>query len=441
MARPVIATKLFVPKLRPALVTRPRLRELLGRGAESRLTLVSAPAGFGKTTLLAEWLKETAGQDHCVAWLSLDRQDSDPASFWTYVVTALQRALPGEGQTALPGEGQRALPGEGSSVLELIGSSPLPTEHLLTTLLNEVAAAPGEVWLVLDDYHLVDSHEVSDGVAFFLEHLPPDLHVVLSTRADPELPLSRWRARGELVEVRAADLRFTSDEVAAYLNEVAGLDLARQDVAALEERTEGWVAALQLAALSIQGRDDASSFIARFAGDDRYIVDYLVEEVLRHQPDPVRGFLLQSAVLDRLTGPLCDAVIGHGEGSGSDILIALERANLFIVPLDDRRQWYRYHHLFGDVLRARLMAEQPDLVPGLHERASQWYASHDLAEEAVGHSLAARDFDRAAYLMELAVPAEGTARRCRPAQPGAQRLLRGDTHGLWRPRRGRASTR
>jgi LuxR family maltose regulon positive regulatory protein len=387
MARPVIATKLYVPKLRPGLVTRPRLRERLRRGAESRLTLVSAPAGFGKTTLLAEWMDETAGEDHSVAWLSLDPADNDPASFWTYVVTALRTAVPGVG----------------SSALELIASSPLPTELVLTTVLNELAAAPKGVWLVLDDYHVVDSHDIRDGVAFFLEHLPPHVHVVLSTRADPDLPLSRWRVRGELAEVRAAELRFTFEEAAAYLNEVAGLDLASEDVAALEERTEGWIAALQLAALSIQGREDVSSFIARFAGDDRYIVDYLVEEVLRHQPDPVRGFLLQSAVLDRLAGPLCDAVTGRDDGS--DMLMALERANLFIVPLDDRREWYRYHHLFADVLRARMLAEQPDLVPLLHQRASQWYERHDLAEEAVRHALAARDFDRAAYLMELAVPA------------------------------------
>ncbi len=347
--------------------------------------LVSAPAGFGKTTLLAEWLDEMAGDDRSVAWLSLDPEDSEPAWFWTCVVTALRTAVPGAG----------------SSVLELLASSASPTEHLLITLLNELAAAPGEVWLVLDDYHLVDSRDVSDGVAFFLEHLPPHVHVILSTRADPDLPLSRWRVRGELAEVRAADLRFTSDEAAAYLNGVAGLDLASADVAALEERTEGWIAALQLAALSIQGREDVSSFIARFAGDDRYIVDYLVEEVLRHQPDSVRGFLLQSAVLERLTGPLCDAVTGRDDGS--DMLVALERANLFIVPLDDRRQWYRYHHLFADVLRARMLAEEPDLVPLVHQRASQWCERHDLVDEAVRHALAAPDFDRAAYLMELAV--------------------------------------
>jgi LuxR family maltose regulon positive regulatory protein len=348
---------------------------------------VSAPAGFGKTTLLAEWLDETAGEDHSVAWLSLDPEDSELASFWTCVVTALQTAVPG----VYP------------SALELIASSPLPTELVLTTLLNELAPAPGEVWLVLDDYHLVDSHEVNDSLVFFLEHLPPQVHVVLSTRADPDLPLSRWRVRGDLAEVRAEDLRFTPGEAAAYLNEAARLGLSSDDVAALEDRTEGWIAALQLAALSIQGREDASSFIARFAGDDRYIVDYLAEEVLQHQPDPVRSFLLHSAILDRLTGPLCDAVTGRDDGS--DMLTALERANLFIVPLDDRREWYRYHHLFGDVLRTRMLAEQPELVPLLHQRASRWYEAHDSAEEAVRHALAARDIDRAAYLMELAVPA------------------------------------
>jgi LuxR family maltose regulon positive regulatory protein len=348
---------------------------------------VSAPAGFGKTTLLAGWLGETPGDDRSVAWLSLDPTDNDPASFWTYVVTALQTAVPGVG----------------SSALELIASSPLPTEQVLTTVLNELAAAPGDIWLVLDDYHVVDSHDVRDGMAFLLEHLPPHVHVVISTRADPDLPLSRLRGRGELVEIRAAELRFTGDEAAAYLNEIAGLDLAVEDVAALEERTEGWIAALQLAALSIQGRDDVGGFIARFAGNDRYIVDYLVEEVLQQQPDPVRGFLLHSAVLDRLTGPLCDAVTGRDDSS--HMLTTLQRANLFLVALDDQREWYRYHHLFADVLRARLLAEQPDLVPLLHQRASRWYEAHDSAEEAVRHALAARDFDRAAYLMELAVPA------------------------------------
>jgi LuxR family maltose regulon positive regulatory protein len=388
-----MATKLYVPKLRRGLVSRPKLLERLARGAEARLTLVSAPAGFGKTTLLSEWLGGTVGDDRSVAWLSLDRSDNDAGSFWTYVVTAFQTAVPGLG----------------SSVLELIASSPLPTELVLTTLVNELAAAPGEVWLVLDDYHLVDSSDVGEGLTFLLQHLPPHVHVVVSTRADPDLPLSRWRARGELTEIRAADLRFTPDEATAYLTEATGLHLTGPDVEVLEERTEGWIAALQLAALSIQGRDDVSSFIARFAGNDRYIVDYLVEEVLAHQPGAVREFLLHSAVLDRLAGPLCEAVTGGDEGSR--MLLTLERANLFLVALDDRREWYRYHHLFADVLRARLLAEQPDLVPVLHQRASRWFEEHDSAEEAVRHALAALDYDRAAYLMELALPAVRRHRR------------------------------
>ena len=348
---------------------------------------MSAPAGFGKTTLLAEWLGTTPDHDHPVAWLSLDPADNEPTSFWTYVVTALHTAVPSVGL----------------SELELLASSPLSIDLVLTTLLNELAGAPSGVWLVLDDYHLVENHDVRDGMTFLLEHLPPPVHVVLSTRADPDLPLARWRVRGELVEIRAADLRFTSDEAAVYLNEATGLHLGAEDVAVLEERTEGWIAALQLAALSMQGREDVSGFIAQFAGNDRYIVDYLVEEVLAQQPDPVREFLLHSAVLDRLTGPLCDAVTGRNDGS--HMLTTLERANLFLVALDDRREWYRYHHLFADVLRARLLSEQPEQVPQLHQRASQWYERHDLAEEAVTHALAARDFDHAAYLMELAATA------------------------------------
>ena len=386
MARPLMTTKLFAPRLRRGLVSRPRLLALMRRGAETRLTLVSAPAGFGKTTLLGEWLGELPDDGPCLAWLSLDPADHDPASFWTSVVSALRTAHPHVG----------------SGLVELINSTPLPTELVLTTLVNELAAVPTEVCLVLDDYHLVDSSEVDQGLALLLDHLPPQVHVVVSTRVDPGLPLARWRVRGQLVEIRAADLRFTSDETVAYLTEASGLHLAAADVEVLGERTEGWIAALQLAALSIRGRDDASSFIARFAGNDRYVVDYLVEEVLAHLPDAVRDFLLQSAVLDRLSGPLCDAVTELS--SGSHTLEALERANLFLVPLDDRREWYRYHHLFADVLRARLLAEQPDQVPLLHQRASQWYEDHGLTEEAVVHALAGQDFARAAHLMELAVP-------------------------------------
>ena len=412
MTAPVIATKLYAPRLRPGSVARPRLRERLRRSAGSRLTLVSAPAGFGKTTLRAEWLNESAqheGTQHesapdegaphprRTAWLSLDPSDSDPRSFWTYVVAALRSAVPDLG----------------SAALHLVESSPspapLPTELVLTALVNELTAVPGELWLVLDDYHLADSREVGEGMTFLLEHLPSQVHVVLGTRADPDLPLSRWRGRGELTEVRAVDLRFTDDEVAAYLTEVAGLSLAPHQVSVLEQRTEGWVAALQLAALSLQGREDVAGFVATFAGDDRYIVDYLVDEVLRHQSPEVREFLLQTAVLDRMTGPLCDAVTGRSDGV--DLLLGLERANLFVVPLDDRRQWYRYHHLFADVLRARLLAEQPQQVAGLHRRAGEWFEQNDLVDEAVAHALAGSDVVRAVRLMELAVPAIRRDRR------------------------------
>jgi LuxR family maltose regulon positive regulatory protein len=382
----LLATKLFVPRLRKGLVTRPRLVERLERGAEARLILVSAPAGFGKSTILATWLNQGSAT-RCVAWLSLDAADSEPAAFWTYVVTALQGAVPGTDTGAL---------------LELISAVPLPTEELLTTLVNELTAVPEDVWLVLDDYHLVGDPQVGRGVAFLLEHLPPNVHVVLSTRSDPDLPLAGWRARRELVEVRAKDLRFTSTETAAYLTGAIGHELTAGDVEVLEERTEGWIAALQLAALSLQGRADVSGFISRFAGDDRYIVDYLIEEVLTHQTDAVRQFLLQSAVLDRLTGPLCDAVTGREDGN--EVLLALERANLFLVALDDQREWFRYHHLFADVLRARMLSEHPDQVPLLHQRASQWYEGHDVAEEAIRHALAGRDFDRAAHLIEQAMP-------------------------------------
>ena len=389
MARPLIATKLFIPKVRPQCVTRSRLVERLRRGAQSRLTLVSAPAGFGKTTLLAEWLGGLQGEECSVAWVSLDAADGDPATFWAYVLSSLQSAVPDIGSSA--------------PASEFIASPGVSTESMLTTVLNDLTLASVDVWLVLDDYHLVDNIEVATGMVFLLEHLPPQVHVMISTRADPSLPLARWRARGELVEVRAADLRFTSEEAGTYLNETAGLGLSAAAVSVLEQRTEGWIAALQLAALSLQGRQDVAGFIAGFAGNDRYIVDYLVEEVLELQPEPVRTFLLHSAVLDRLSGPLCDAVTGRDDGSG--MLAALERSNLFVVPLDDRREWYRYHHLFADVLRARLLSQQPDVVPLMHQRASAWFEHNDFLEEAVRHSLAARDFGRAAYLMELNVPA------------------------------------
>ena len=292
--------------------------------------------------------------------------------------------------------------GEGALAL-LQAPQPPPIETVLTVLLNDLGAVAGDIVLVLDDYDVIDASDVQDGMAFLLDHLPPGLHVVIASRADPALPLARWRARGELAEIRAAELRFTPDEAAAYLNEMMGLQLTARDVAALEARTEGWIAALQLAALSMQGRDDIAGFIAGFAGDDRYVVDYLVEEVLQRQPDRVQAFLLQTSILGRLSGPLCDAVTG--QGGGKAMLEALDRGNLFLVPLDDRRRWYRYHHLFADVLQARLLDEQADQVPGLHRRASEWYQQNGEPSAAIGHALAAEDFGRAADLVELAIPA------------------------------------
>ncbi|HEY5848815.1 MAG TPA: LuxR C-terminal-related transcriptional regulator [Microlunatus sp.] len=386
MTSQLVETKLYLPRLRRSLVARPRLSGRLDRGSEAKLTLISAPAGFGKTTLLTAWLAAADTQDRSVAWLSLDQSDRQPATFWTYVITALQTAVPGVGAGVLP----------------LLQSARPPIETVLAAVLNELSVVPNDVDLVLDDYHLVDGPDVRAGMTFLLEHLPPQVHLVISSRADPALPLARLRARGELVEVRAADLRFTPDEVAAYLNDVIGLDLAARDIAALEGRTEGWIAALQLAALSMQGRKDVDDFIAGFAGDDRYIVDYLVEEVLQRQTEQIRTFLLRTCLLDRLSGPLCDAMTG--EPGGRATLEALDRANLFLVPLDDNRHWYRYHHLFADMLRAHLLDERPDEVADLHRRASHWYNENGQPSPAVRHALAAGDVERAADLVELASP-------------------------------------
>src|SRR3954465_12095330 len=381
MAGPPLETKFHVPRRGRGLVPRPRLIEGLARRAESALTLVSAPAGFGKTTLLtewvAEWLSGAPAGERCAAWLSLDPRDNDPALFWRYLVTALDAAVPGVG----------------SNSLEQLQSSQPPTEAVLATLLNDLNAVENDVVLVLDDFHVIEAPEVQDGMHFLMDHLPPRIHLVLAARADPALALARLRGRGELVEVRAADLRFTPDEAAGYLNGVMGLALTPRDVSALEGRTEGWIAALQLAALSMQGRDDVAGFIAGFAGNDRYIVDYLAEEVLQRQPERVRSFLLQTSILGRLSGPLCDAVTG--QAGGKAMLEGLDRSNLFVVPLDDRRRWYRYQHLFADVLRVRLLDEQPELSDELHRRASAWYEAAGDRPEAIAHAMAGHDIDRA----------------------------------------------
>ncbi|MEO8511226.1 MAG: LuxR C-terminal-related transcriptional regulator [Chloroflexota bacterium] len=387
MARPIVDTKFYASRPRGSLVSRSRLEERLERGAGGRLTLIAAPAGFGKTTLLAEWMAASAEAGRAtMAFVSLEQADNDVTSFWTSVAASVHRAVPSAGSA--------------STMLQDAQSPPI--ESVLAALVNDLGRVEDDVTLVLDDYHVVDAADVQQQMADLIEHLPPHAHVVIATRADPAFPLARLRARGELVEIRAADMRFTADETATYLNEVAGLDLAASDVATLEARTEGWIAALQLAALSIQGRDDAARFIAGFAGDDRLVVDYLVEEVLQRQTDDVRAFLLDTSILDRLTGPLCDAVTGHSGGRGT--LEALDRANLFVVPLDANRRWYRYHHLFADVLRARLLDERPEAITELHRRASEWFERNGERDRAIRHALAGENSERAAHLIELALP-------------------------------------
>ena len=387
----IIATKLYVPPSRPEIVLRPRLTERLDTHLHHKLTLISAPAGFGKTTLLSEWIASSRRQ---VAWLSLDEEESDLARFLTYLIAALQTISGNMGALVLPA---------------LRSPQPLPVEAILVDLINDIAAIPDDFILVLDDYHLVDNPAVDRALAFLLEHLPPQMHLAIITREDPNLPLARLRARDQLTELRVADLRFSPSEAAEFLNQVMGLSLSADQMAALDSRTEGWIAGLQLAALSMKGNRDVGGFIQVFAGDHRYIVDYLVAEVLNSRPDAIRHFLLQTSILDRLNGPLCDAVTGQPGGKAQ--LETLQRGNFFLIPLDDRRHWYRYHHLFADVLRAHLTAEHPEQLPILHRRASKWYEEAGSVPEAIRHALAAEDFEHAAHLIERSIPAMGQGRQ------------------------------
>ncbi len=379
---PLLKTKLYIPKWRAGLVSRPRLIERMHQASARKLTLVSAPAGFGKTTLLAEWLAANSANEQAAGWVSLDQSDNDPAFFWAYFITALQKVRSEVGERAL------AL---------LQSPQPPPIESILTTLINEINTVEHRFVLILDDYHVIDAQSIHSAIAFLLDHLPPQMHLIIASRSDPPLPLARLRVRGESIELRAADLRFTAEEAAAFLNEMMKLNLSSAEVTALESRTEGWIAGLQLAALSLQAHDDVAGFITAFTGNDRYIVDYLVEEVLQRQPERVRNFLLQTSILDRLSGPLCDAVIKQEDGK--KMLEALDRSNLFVVSLDDKRQWYRYHHLFADVLRAHAMEEQPDQIPSLHKRAAAWFEEAGMAAEAIEHARAAGDHETVARLL------------------------------------------
>jgi LuxR family transcriptional regulator, maltose regulon positive regulatory protein len=380
----LLATKLHIPRPRPGFLARPRLLERLTQGTTGALILVCAPAGFGKTSLLGDWARR--GQ-RPVAWLSLDGGDSDPARFWRYLATALDRARPGVRERV------EAL---------FTGGQP-PLEAVVTVVVNELVEGPEQVVLVLDDYHLVEAPPVHDSLAVLLERLPPQLRLVLASRADPPLPLARLRAGGQLTELREADLRFTPQEAAALLRTAVGPELPEAAVAALGDRTEGWVAGLQLAALSLRGQDDIGAFVEEFSGSHRYVLDYLAEEVLDRQPSELRQFLLETSILERLSGDLCDAVTGRGDGQ--QVLEAIERAHLFLVPLDEVRGWWRYHHLFADLLGVRLHQERPERVTELHRAAAAWHEAHDLADEAIRHALAAGDASWAARLIERQIDA------------------------------------
>jgi len=391
----LVRTKLFRPVLRPSLIARRHLIDRLNTGLlrgdsgfAARLTLVCAPAGFGKTTLVAAWLAQLPDFDPLmageqVAWLSLDEGDNDPARFLAYLIAALQTAIPEVGQAA---------------ELQLHSPQPAAAEATLTVLINDLSERARPVVLVLDDYHVIAAPAVHQALAYLLKHLPPGMHLLIATRSDPPLRLSRLRSQSQLVEVRAGDLRFNLDETGRFFSQAMGLSLSPTETAQLEQRTEGWVTGLQMAALSLQGRADPRAFISAFTGSHRYILDYLTDEVLERRPAGSRLFLLQTSILDRLCGPLCDAVTGRDDSR--QVLAQLEQANLFLIPLDDERRWYRYHHLFAEVLRQRLAQEQAHHLPELHRRAALWFEQNGLSEEAINHAIAGGAYEQAARLIE-----------------------------------------
>lgn len=375
----LLPSKLTPPSARPRRVLRPRLLERIDAGLNGRVVLIAAPAGFGKTTLLADWLAARPCPN--LAWVALDSGDNDPARFWSYLLAAIQAARP--------------------DLSELPRVTDTPLGALVDALVRQLAAHSEPLVLVLDDYHAIEAPAIHASLAFLLDHMPPNVRVILSTRADPPLPLPRLRARAELAELRAADLRFLPSETATFLGDVMGLQLPADQLQALETRTEGWVAGLQLAALSLQSRVDAqgrAAFVVAFSGSHRFVLDYLMDEVLQQQPEHVLTFLLQTSILERLSSDLCEAVTG--ERNSAELLETLERRNLFLVPLDDDRHWYRYHHLFGEALRHRLVQRSSDGLPELHRRAAEWYARHGLELLAVDHALAAQDWAAAAQLID-----------------------------------------
>ena len=375
-----LRTKLYVPPLQSTWVSRMRLLKRMDEGFERKLTLISAPAGFGKTTLLVEWIHQ---KKIPVAWFSVDKKDNDPVHFLIYVIAGLQTLEPGIGKAAL-------------TLLQ--SPQPPPLESILINLINDISCIPTNATLVFDDYHAVDAKPIHDLIAFLLDHLPEHMHLVMATRSDPPLLLARLRSQNQLTELRAADLSFTTNETADLFKKRLNLQISTNDIQLLETRTEGWIAGLQLAALSLHGRKDPSNFLKTFKGDHRYIADYLTEEVLNRQPEQLRNFLLQTSILERLSASLCDAVTG--QDNSRQVLNTLENANMFVIPLDEERCWYRYHHLFADLLEQRLRVKQGDLVAELHRRACQWFAKNGFKNEAVDHALIAQDYPQAAQLIE-----------------------------------------
>jgi len=378
----LLATKLRVPRSRPDILVRPRLLDRVEEAAARELLLVSAPAGFGKSTLLAEWARAT---NRPVGWVSLDSDDNDQVRLWRYLLAAVEQVHPGLQERVLP----------------LLDTPDQPTpEAVVTAIVNELTASPSEFAVVLDDYHVIESPPLQTSIAFLLERLPPGMHVVIAGGSDPPLPLGRMRGRGQLAEVRAEDLRFTREEAVALLREIWGLELPEQSVAVLEERTEGWVTGLQLAALSLRAGSDPADLIRGFSGGHRYVLDYLTGEVLERQPADVRRFLLDTSILERLSGPLCDAVTGCSDGQ--QMLEGLERANLFLVALDEQRRWYRYHRLFADLLRVRLQRQEggAERVAELHRSAAAWCVDRGLIDDAVRHAMAAGEARWAARIVE-----------------------------------------